>query len=181
MKEKEKREFNGIIMPVLKNEEFQKRKKYCHHDDSVFEHSLKVAQLAYKISKKLKLDYRSATIGAILHDFYYHDWQQNKKKKSFFKLHGFAHAAEAKENAKTHFPHMMNKKIENIIERHMFPLTIRPPFYLESWLVCLIDKGVSLTILKNPRKLPRYIGLKEVKNDRKNDCRNCNHHRNRRD
>lgn len=28
--------------------------------------------------------------------------------------------------------------------KHMFPLTLQPPRYLESLLVCLVDKGCSL-------------------------------------
>ena len=41
----------------------------------------------------------------------------------------------------------MNKKVENIILRHMFPLNIVPPKYLESWLITLTDKYVSLEVV----------------------------------
>ena len=33
---------------------------------------------------------------------------------------------------------------QDIILKHMFPLTLQPPRYLESLLVCLVDKGCSL-------------------------------------
>ena len=33
---------------------------------------------------------------------------------------------------------------KNIIERHMFPLTLIPPKYRESVVVCLVDKGCSI-------------------------------------
>ena len=53
----------------------------------------------------------------------------------------------------------MNEKIKNSIERHMFPLTIIPPKYLEGWIVSMADKYVSLEVFKNPKELPRYIGI----------------------
>lgn len=31
----------------------------------------------------------------------------------------------------------------DIIKKHMFPLTLVPPKYLESWIVCWIDKKCS--------------------------------------
>ena len=33
---------------------------------------------------------------------------------------------------------------QDIILKHMFPLTLQPPRYLESLLVCLVDKGCAL-------------------------------------
>ena len=61
----------SAIADLLKKEEFQKRKYYPHHGKiSVYEHSLAVSKLSYDIAKKLKLDYKSAAIGGLLHDFY---------------------------------------------------------------------------------------------------------------
>ncbi len=174
MKKEEKAEFYYLVNEIIRHEEFQKRKNYQHHDESVYYHCYQVAKITFRVSRKLGLDYQNATIGALLHDFYYEDWQKNKKRKPIWQLHGFVHAAEAKENARRNFPQYFNPKVANIIERHMFPLTIKPPIYLESWLVCFIDKYVSLTIFKNPRKLPQYIGLKEVGSNDKNNCRHRN-------
>ena len=38
----------------------------------------------------------------------------------------------------------MSELEEDIILCHMFPVTIRPPKYLESWLVDMIDDAVAL-------------------------------------
>lgn len=158
--EKEKiAEFYYIINPIIKTEEFKKRKKYKHHEESVFIHSINVAWKTYKTTKFLRLDYKKATIGAALHDFYLEDWQKNKIKKPLFKKHGFSHAKKAAENAKKHYPNLVDKKVENIIKRHMFPLNIIPPFYIESWIVSIIDKLVSLSILKTPKKIYKYLGI----------------------
>lgn len=157
----EKSEYYKIIYDILKNEEFQKRKHYPHHGKiSVYEHSLAVSKLSYDIAKKLKLDYKSAAIGGLLHDFYPNPWPSNKQKK-FFKKHGFVHAREAMENSYQYFPELMNDKISNIILRHMFPLNIIPPKYLEGWIITLVDKYVSLETLKNPSFFTDLFGIRK--------------------
>lgn len=157
-------EFNNIIEDIIKNEEYLKRKEYSHHGDtSVYEHSLNVAYYAFRMSKKLKLDYKSATIAGMLHDFYYKDWQKNKEKQPFFKQHGFVHAREALENSRKNFPQKMNKKVENAIVRHMFPLNIHPPKYLESWIVSISDKYVSMDVIRNPKILISFFSKKNRK------------------
>ena len=83
------KEFLEIIKPIIDNKEFIKRKKFHHHEnESVYDHSMAVAYFAYKFAKKHHLDYKSAAIGGLLHDFYYKDWQLNKEHKSFFKIIG---------------------------------------------------------------------------------------------
>ena len=121
-----------IVKDILNSDEFIKRKKYRHHGDiSVYEHSLKVSRLSYEIAKKINLALK----------------RQVFTKKPFFKQHGFVHAREALDNSRKFFPQYMNKKVENIILRHMFPLNIVPPKYLESWLITLTDKYVSLEVV----------------------------------
>ena len=45
---------------------------------------------------------------------------------------------------------LLNKKIENAILRHMFPLNIIPPRYKEAWIVSVVDKLVSLEVILQP-------------------------------
>lgn len=158
---KNKKDFNEyyeIVKPILNNKEFKKRKKFLHHGKvTVYEHSLAVSKLSYCLAKKLKLDYKSAAIGGLLHDFYNNPWQNKTKKTKFFQKHGFIHANQAFKNSQKIFPNLMNKKIENIIKRHMFPLNIKPPVSKEGWIVTLVDKYVSFEILKEPKNLHKYI------------------------
>ena len=63
------------------------------------------------------------------------------------------------ENAYKYFPELMNERIANIIERHMFPLTGIPPKYKEGWIITYVDKKVSLDIVLNIKALPKYLGL----------------------
>ncbi len=154
-------EFYNIINPILKSNEFIKRKKYAHHGEiSVYDHSLAVSILAYKIAKKFKLNYKDAAIGGLLHDFYRNPWQDNQIKKKFFQKHGFTHANDAYLNASYFYPDYINKKIENIIKSHMFPLNKKLPKFKESWIVSLADKIISLQIFKEPKKIKSYLGFK---------------------
>lgn len=155
-------EFYRYAEPILRNSEFQRRKTFLHHQDSVYEHSLRVAWIAYKmakvISKYKKINIRNIVVGALLHDFYIIPWR-DYKNTVLWKKHGFVHGKIASLNCYQFFPSLMNARIENTIKRHMFPLTLIPPKYIEGWIVTMADKFVSLEILKNPKELPRYIGI----------------------
>ena len=166
MKKEHKKEFYKIVNPILKSKEFQKRKNFPHHgEESVYDHSIKVALKAFKMAKKFKLDAKSVAVGAILHDFYTTPWMTDNKKEKckFNKQHGFVHAKVAYENAKIYFPNYLNPKIKDIITKHMWPLNIKLPKYKETWVVTLSDKLVSLSIFKKPKELPYYLGLKKRK------------------
>lgn len=155
-------EYYSIIYEILKNKEFQKRKNYKHHGNiSVYDHSLAVSKLSYKIAKKLNLDYKSAAIGGLLHDFYKKPWQENIEKQKFLQKHGFTHAKEAMINSHEYFPTLMSPRIDNIIERHMFPLNKIPPKYKEAWVVTFADKYVSLEVFKHPTSLLRFFGIRK--------------------
>lgn len=160
-KENDYKEYYEIVETILNNNEFKKRKDFVHHEnESVYEHSLRVSKLSYKIAKKIKVDYKSATIGGLLHDFYTNPWQDDTESKPFFQKHGFTHAKEAVNNSKKYFGELMTPKIENIILRHMFPLNITPPKYIESWIVTISDKIISASVLMHPSQYTKYLGMK---------------------
>ena len=179
-------EYYYIVKEILEHNEFIKRLNYNHHENrSVFVHSLMVSTLSYKIAKKMKLDYKSAAIGGLLHDFYTHAWQYSKdldnldkkysenlkKKKKFSTLHAFIHPYEALINSNTYFNNLMNERVENAILVHMFPLSlfnkVKLPKYKESWIITYIDKAVSLKDFPNIKEIPEYLGLKNIKNKNK--------------
>lgn len=152
-------EYYSLIKDIVSNEEFIKRKDFHHHENrSVYVHSIIVSYYSYKIAKFIHMDYANAAVGGVLHDFYYNDWQKNPQK-GIKNLHGFVHAGQAAKNSQKHFPQFMNKKVEDIIRKHMFPLTILPPKYIEGWIVTCVDKVVSLEVFKDPRQLYKYVGL----------------------
>ncbi len=77
--------------------------------------------------------------------FFTYDWRYEGRirKKKLFEKHGFTHSKEALKNAQTYFE--LTEKEENIIIRHMFPLTPIPPKYPEGWIVTMVDKYVTVT------------------------------------
>ena len=135
-------EYYEVINDIYEHEEFLKLKEYFHHNSSIYEHVQDVAYLSYRISKFLKLDYRSAARGALLHDFFLYDWRNHDvpdlPRKKF---HGIEHPTIAVANAQKHFS--INEIEEDIIKKHMWPLTLVPPKYKESFIVSFADKYLS--------------------------------------
>ena len=135
-------EYYDTVGDILNHEEFLKLKDYFHHNSSIYHHVHDVAYLAYRISKYLKLDYRSAARGALLHDFFLYDWRNHDVPDlPREKFHGLEHPKIALANAKKHFA--INEIEEDIIKKHMWPLTIVPPKYKESYIVSFADKYLS--------------------------------------
>lgn len=163
MKRKERlnKEFYEIIDPILNSSEFQKRKEFKHHGKiTVFDHSLKVSNKAYKMAKLLRLDYKSAAIAGLLHDFFERPWQEDNEKHKFFEQHGFTHARNALNNSHKYYDNYLNPVIEDAILRHMFPLNIKPPRHAIGWIVTLADKAVSMEVFKYPKMLLLLVGIR---------------------
>jgi uncharacterized membrane protein/HD superfamily phosphodiesterase len=135
-------EFSLIAGEITSNAEYQRLKTFMHHRESIYDHIMQVAYLSFKISKQLKLDYRSATRGALLHDFFCYDWRNHDlpdlDRKKF---HGLHHPRIALMNAEKYFP--LNDTERDIIVKHMWPLTISPPRHIESFIVTFADKYVA--------------------------------------
>lgn len=141
-------EWYEIVFPILTSREYIKRRTYRHHGDTtVYEHCVKVSKLAYRIAKRFGLDYRSAAIAGLLHDFYRTPWQDIVIKQPIYKMHGFTHAKDALENSRRFYRKYLNRQIENAILRHMFPLNITPPTCLIGYVVTVADKASSVDFL----------------------------------
>lgn len=108
-----------------------------HGTVSVYEHSLRVAYVSYRLSRQLGIhvDERALLRGALLHDYFLYDWHE---PEDWHRLHGFRHPGFAAANAARDFT--LTPVEADIIRRHMFPLTPKPPRYRESVIVCLSDK-----------------------------------------
>ena len=139
------KEFENIVNEYITHPEVCKMKKYAHHGINRFEHSYRVAYHTYKVTKFLHLDYISSTKAAMLHDFFL---DEVSDEGAIAKLR--RHPNAAVDNSKKYFG--LTDKEEDIIRTHMFPITFRPPKYLESWIVDVIDdyssiyeRGISTT------------------------------------
>ena len=117
----------------------QRMKTFIQHGHiTTYEHVMNVVCMSYVLNKVVHLhaDRRSLVMGAFLHDFYLYDWHDRSAHK---RLHGFRHPVDALKNAKERFT--LNRKEENIIVSHMWPLTLtRLPRCREAAIVCLSDQ-----------------------------------------
>lgn len=134
--------FMEVASLIIEHEAYQEMRNIKHHDESVFDHSLKVAYYSYKFAYKHELDWESTIRGALLHDFFLYKF----KKSLSFRLitdsinHAMSHPLIALENSKKYFN--LNEKEENIIKGHMFPFGI--PKTKEAWIVSYVDKYIAV-------------------------------------
>lgn len=139
MNNKEKLE--EIIAFLSENTRFDETKNFIQHGNtSVYTHVISVAKKSIEFAEKynLDVDMDSMIRGALLHDYFLYDWHDGKRERW---IHGFTHPMKAYKNAKSEIN--LNGLERDIIIKHMFPLTILPPRYLESWIVTFADKYVS--------------------------------------
>ena len=134
-------EFKNICKDIIENPQYQKLKDIKHHDKDIYTHNLKVAWISYLTAKRLKLHVHEMVRGALLHDFFFYDWRVKGAKDEFLP-HGFTHPFVSRRNAEKVFGHITPIE-RDIIMKHMWPLTVIPPRYPESFLVSFIDKLVA--------------------------------------
>ena len=118
---------------------YRELKSMVHHGNNRLDHINRVAKLSFSLSKKLKLDFVSCTRGALLHDFFTtDDLTRDGKYKKFLS----EHPKIALENSTKYFE--LNDIEKDVILTHMYPVIKGKPKYMESKVVCIVDKLVSL-------------------------------------
>ncbi len=115
-------EYCVTVGDLLKHEKVWEMKNYPHHGniDTLF-HSVYVSYNVFKISKRLKLDYKEITRAALLHDFYLYDWHTTKHDE----MHAWFHPKQAVKNAEKYFGGLSQMQREMILY-HMWPLAKTP-------------------------------------------------------
>ncbi|TCX50567.1 MULTISPECIES: HD domain-containing protein [unclassified Dehalobacter] len=140
-------EYRDCIQELIINEKLYVMEKYIHHNQSTcLEHSFSVSYTSFILCRTLGLDFRSAARGGLLHDFFLYDWHTTKPEKG---LHGFTHPSAALENAGRYF--ILNDVEKDIIIKHMWPLTVKTPRYIESFIVAFADKYCTLYEIVVPK------------------------------
>jgi len=132
------------ILAVYENQnDVQSMKCYLQHGKTnTYDHCMNVVYFSYWLNQKFHLNANEKVllIGALLHDFYLYDWHE---KSDWHRLHGFFHPFLACQNAKKIFE--IGELEANIIESHMWPLTLRHfPKSREAAIVCIADKCCSV-------------------------------------
>lgn len=132
-------DFFAAMDTLYDTDEVQGLDKFVQHADiSRLQHITSVSYLSFLASRKLGLDEKATAKGAILHDLFYYDW--HAKDDGSHRLHGYRHPGFALKNARILCNNTLSEKEEDIIYKHMWPLTVRLPRYPESFIVSIADK-----------------------------------------
>lgn len=146
--------FEQLSERILAHPRFLRLKKQKHHnnDNSVYDHSLAVAQTAYALAVRFRFsedELRSVVRSALLHDFFEYDWRsdlfrrylrQFSRAKRLLHMHAFVHGYVAAKHA--HHVFVLNPSEWDAVAHHMFPLVSMPHSRI-GWVVTLSDKIVA--------------------------------------
>jgi uncharacterized protein len=128
-------EFRESMSELLRHEKFKRLADFKQHYKSTrLKHSVEVGYFSFYVAKLLGLDYISAGKAALLHDLYFH--REDSLKHRFKTLR--KHPKEALENALEICD--LSEKERDIIAKHMWLLTIKPPKSAEGFVVTFVDK-----------------------------------------
>ncbi|MDO4270812.1 MAG: HD domain-containing protein [Eubacteriales bacterium] len=147
-------EIHQLAGDILEHPRFQQLRRFQHHgvDNSVYDHSVSVAESAYGIARRMRLsedETASVVRAALLHDFFGYDWHGDRFRrylshfsglKRLGRMHAFVHGHIAADRAKMTFG-LTDRECE-AIARHMFPLAAMPRTRI-AWIVTLADKAVA--------------------------------------
>ena len=128
----------------MSSHNFHKTKRHLQHGNvTVNAHVMNVARHSLLISEKLHIpcNRREMIRGALLHDYFLYDWHEPDRKNPH-RLHGFYHPGTALRNASREY--RLTRREQDIIKKHMWPLTVVPPVCREAWIVTMADKWCSL-------------------------------------
>ena len=132
-------DFLREVENLLQIPQVQKMRLYIQHGDTdCLLHCLCVSYLCYRICRFLHLHAGEMARAALLHDLFLYDWHA----PSHPRWHGFRHPGRALYEAERITS--LTKREISIIKRHMWPLTLIPPRYVESYVIILVDKCCSL-------------------------------------
>ncbi len=132
----ENKEYLSFISDLLDSKAVQKLAEFRHHIGTTrFQHSLNVSYYNYKLCKLLKLDYKSAARAGLLHDLFLYERKNHVNKE---RSHSAEHSKIALRNASRLFT--LNKREQDMILNHMWPLTTAFPQYSETYVITLVDK-----------------------------------------
>lgn len=151
-KEQRKQEFYDCISDLIQTPEVLAMGRIAQHSEEItrLEHSLYVSYVGFLMCRFLGLDARAAARGGLLHDL--HAWTRDEDFAFRARLL-LLHPKLALENASAAFD--LTKKEQDIIVKHMWPLTLTFPRYAESFLVSMADKLCAVAEIVHLYRLMR--------------------------
>ena len=138
------REITSAASDIITSHNFNSTKEHIQHGNmTVNNHCMNVAKLSLAISERLHIPCKKEELirGALLHDYFLYDWHVGDYAKPY-KLHGLYHPGRALVNARKEYD--LTPREQDIIKKHMWPLTVVPPMCREAWIVSAADKWCSI-------------------------------------
>ncbi|MDE7364306.1 MAG: HD domain-containing protein [Ruminococcus sp.] len=144
--------------------ELEKLKNITHHICTTrFQHCLNVAYYSYKICRIFHLDARSAARAGLMHDLFYYDRKKyNAEKSKNDPNHSRKHSDVALHNAELLTD--INPMERDIIQKHMFPMTLSIPKYKETYIITFVDKYCAILEFCVP-KVQQIINIRRISNE----------------
>lgn len=134
------KEYVNLVQDIIEHDKFNMTKEIVHHGLNRFDHCVRVSYYSYKVTKLLKLDYEKSARAGLLHDFFFVNNNGIGATRRLDVL--INHPKYALINSKKYFS--LSTKEEDIISSHMFPVALRTPKYIESWIVDIVDNIVAV-------------------------------------
>lgn len=151
MQRNDEKRFFRILEELEENPHVRLMKKYRQHKgNSTFHHCRSVAVSSFRLAQRLgwRVDESALARGAMLHD--YHLYTRQGRRINPLR-HLLEHPKRARSNAEKVFT--LSGKEKNIIESHMWPLTLfTPPKSKEAFLVTLADKYCAFREMRARRR-----------------------------
>lgn len=145
------------VRDLLETDEVQKLRNFRHHIMTTrFQHSLNVSYYTYLLCRLLHLNAHSAARAGMLHDLYFYETKAYVHGKPEIR-HSRFHPAEALSNASKLV--QINALEQDMIAKHMWPVTPELPQYTETFLITLVDKYCAVLefLLPQPSKLAAWL------------------------
>jgi uncharacterized protein len=133
--QKSRSEYKAEMSDLLKHEKLKLLDEYKqHYKCTRLKHSVDVSYYSFYVAKLLGLDYISTARAGLLHDLYFHETSGIRDKIKMIRQH----PKDALKNAQSICA--LNEMESDIIIRHMWFLTFKPPKYKEGHIVSFVDK-----------------------------------------
>ncbi|MBQ8182248.1 MAG: HD domain-containing protein [Ruminococcus sp.] len=149
------------VKDIIDKEELGQLKNITHHISTTrFQHCLNVSYYSYIVCKKLNLNAHSAARAGLLHDLFFYDRKaynsiRAKGQVSHSRLHSFIAAENASKLIN------ITDMERDIIEKHMWPVTLKLPKYRESYVICFVDKYCAVIEFFSPKFRKYSLRLSE--------------------
>lgn len=155
-------DYYDLVSDILENSMVQELKNYRHHiSTNRFQHCLNVSYYNYLVCRFFHLDVESAARAGMLHDLYYYDTKTYRRSNCELS-HAKNHPDVAVSNAGELFS--LNSTEEDIITRHMWPLTKGRPHSKEGYVIVFVDKYCAALELIAPKMRTAMEKMRRKKN-----------------